>query len=74
MRADMAELADALDLGSSGRPCGRRMKKAGEAYVTCSVFVKKIDRYAHTVMMTNQTIIPIAQISDSEGAMFGDMY
>lgn len=42
--------------------------------MTCSGFVKKIGRYAHTVMMTNQTIIPIAQISDSEGEMFGDMY
>ena len=49
-------------------------KKAVGAYVTCSDFVKKIDRYAHTVMMTDQTIIPIVQISDIEGKMFGDMY
>ena len=43
-------------------------------YATCSGFVKKIDRYAHTVMMTDQTIIPVAQNSDIEGEMFGDMY
>lgn len=42
--------------------------------MTCSGFVKKIDRYAHTVMMTDQTIIPVAKNSDIEGEMFGGMY
>ena len=32
--------------------------------------VKKIDKYKHTVVMTDQTIIPIEQISNIEGEMF----
>ena len=39
-------------------------KKAGGAYVTCSGIVKKIDEYEHTIIMTDQTVIPIEQISD----------
>lgn len=39
-------------------------KKAGGAYVTCSGSVKKIDEYEHTIIMTDQTVIPIEQISD----------
>ena len=45
----------------------------GGAYITCSGCVKKIDKYKHTVVMTDQTdqtIIPIEQISDIEGEMF----
>ena len=38
-------------------------KKNGGAYITCSGCVKKIDKYKHTVVMTDQTIIPIEQIS-----------
>ena len=45
-------------------------KKDGGAYITCSGCVKKIDKYKHTVVMTDQTIIPIEQISDIEGKMF----
>ena len=45
-------------------------KKDGGAYITCSGCVKKIDKYKHTVVMTDQTIIPIEQISDIEGEMF----
>ena len=39
-------------------------KKAGGSYVTCSGIVKKIDEYDHTMIMTDQTVIPIEQISD----------
>lgn len=39
-------------------------------YITCSGCVKKIDKYKHTVVMTDQTIIPIEQISNIEGEMF----
>ena len=45
-------------------------KKDGGAYITCSGCVKKIDKYKHTVVMTDQTIIPIEQISNIEGEMF----
>ena len=45
-------------------------KKDGGAYIICSGCVKKIDKYKHTVVMTDQTIIPIEQISDIEGEMF----
>ena len=45
-------------------------KKDGGAYITCSGCVKKIDKYKHTVVMTDQTIILIEQISDIEGEMF----
>ena len=31
---------------------------------------KKIDKYKHTVVMTDQTIIPIEQINNIEGEMF----
>ena len=46
------------------------LRKMGGAYITCSGCVKKIDKYKHTVVMTDQTIIPIEQISDIEGEMF----
>ena len=39
-------------------------KKAGGSYVTCVGIVKKIDEYEHTIIMTDQTVIPIEQISD----------
>ena len=45
-------------------------KKDGGAYITCSGCVKKIDKYKHTVVMTDQAIIPIEQISNIEGEMF----
>ena len=41
-------------------------KKAGGSYVTYSGIVKKIDEYEHTIIMTDQTVIPIEQISDIE--------
>ena len=39
-------------------------KKTGGSYVTYSGIVKKIDEYEHTIIMTDQTVIPIEQISD----------
>ena len=42
-------------------------KKDGGAYITCSGCVKKIDKYKHTVVMTDQTIIPIEQIRYMRG-------
>ena len=39
-------------------------KKTGGSYVTRSGIVKKIDEYEHTIIMTDQTAIPIEQISD----------
>ena len=38
-------------------------KKAGGSYVTYSGIVKKVDEYEHTMIMTDQTVIPIEQIS-----------
>ena len=49
-------------------------KKAGGAYITCTGCVKKFDAYEHTVIMEDKTVIPIEQISDIDGEMFGDMY
>ena len=49
-------------------------KKAGGAYVTHSGIVKKIDLYEHILIMTDGTVIPIGQISEIEGELFGDMY
>ena len=49
-------------------------KKAGGAYITCSGCVKKFDEYEHTVIMEDKTVIPIEQISDIDGEMFGEMY
>ena len=49
-------------------------KKAGGAYITCPGCVKKFDEYEHTVIMEDKTVIPIEQISDIDGEMFGEMY
>lgn len=49
-------------------------KKAGGVYISYSGCVKKIDEYEHTVVMEDKTVIPIEQISDIEGEMFGDMF
>ncbi len=39
-------------------------KKSGGSYVVCSGVVKKVDEYEHTIIMTDQTVIPIEQIID----------
>ncbi len=45
-------------------------RKSGGSYVSCSGIVKRIDEYEHTIVLTDQTVIPIAQISRIEGEMF----
>ena len=45
-------------------------KKSGSAYVDCSGSVKKIDEYNRTLVMTDNTVIPIEQISRICGAQF----
>ncbi len=49
-------------------------KKAGGAYVRHSGIVKKIDLYEHLLIMTDGTVIPMGQISQMEGELFGEMY
>ncbi len=39
-------------------------KKAGGAYITHSGSVKRIDDYEHTVIMTDNTVIPIHHIKN----------
>ena len=48
-------------------------KKAGGAYVTYSGTVRKIDEYDHTVIMTDENIIPIEQIREIKGELFGSL-
>lgn len=48
-------------------------KKAGGAYVTHSGTVRKIDEYNHTVIMTDENIIPIEQIREIKGEIFGSL-
>lgn len=48
-------------------------KKAGGAYVSHSGIIKKIDEYEHTVIMTDKTVIPIAEIREIQGGMFRDL-
>lgn len=45
-------------------------RKTGGAYVTHSGFVKRIDEYERTVIMTDKTKIPIEYISMIESEMF----
>ena len=39
-------------------------KKTGGSHVMCSGIGKKVDEYEHTIIMTDQTVIPIERISD----------
>ena len=47
-------------------------RKEGGAYVRYTGAVKKIDRYVNSVVMTDGTVIPVEDISEIEGEMFGD--
>lgn len=47
-------------------------RKEGGAYVIHTGAVKKIDRYENAVVMTDGTVIPVEDISEIEGEMFGD--
>lgn len=46
-------------------------KKSGGAYITATECVKKIDAYQRTVVMQNDTIIPIEDIFEIQGELFG---
>lgn len=48
-------------------------RKAGGAYVCITGRVKKIDTYAHTVVLMDRTAIPMEQIYGIEGKCFSDM-
>ena len=47
------------------------LKKSGGSYVTCTGVVRKIDTYNHALIMEDNTIIELEQISDIKGRMFG---
>ena len=47
-------------------------RKEGGAYVIHTGAVKKIDRYENAVVMTDGTVIPVEDISEIEGEIFGD--
>lgn len=49
-------------------------KKDGGAYVTAIGTVKKIDSYNRIVVMTDRTEIPIEEIINIEGHIFGEIY
>ncbi len=46
-------------------------KKSGGAYVTATDHVKKIDEYENTVLLQDGTKIPIADIAEIVGDIFG---
>jgi len=46
-------------------------KKSGGAYITAFGCVKKIEAYEHTVVMQDDTSIPIDQIIAIDGEIFG---
>ena len=50
------------------------LKKSGGSYVTCTGVVRKIDTYNHALIMEDNTIIEVEQISDIQGRMFGVDY
>lgn len=49
-------------------------KKSGGVYISHSGVVKRIDEYERTVVMTDKTVIPIEQISEISGELFGELY
>ena len=46
-------------------------KKSGGAYITVTGCVKKVDEYEHIVVMRDGTYVPIDDISEIDGEMFG---
>ena len=46
-------------------------KKSGGAYITVTGCVKKVDEYEHIVVMRDGTNVPIDDISEIDGEMFG---
>ena len=48
-------------------------KKSGGVYVTVTGCVKKVDEYEHIVVMRDGTNVPIDDISEIDGEMFGTL-
>ena len=49
-------------------------KKSGGAYLTHSGIVKKIDEFERKLIMQDETVIPIEQISEIQGEIFKELY
>jgi len=49
-------------------------KKSGGAYLTHSGVVKKIDEFERKLIMQDETVIPIEQISEIQGEIFKGLY
>jgi hypothetical protein len=48
-------------------------RKTGGSYVTVSGTIKMVDEYARTVVMTDQTVIPMEHIREIGGGLFEGM-
>ncbi len=48
-------------------------RKTGGSYVTVSGTIKMVDEYARTVVMTDQTVIPMEHIREIGGELFEGM-
>lgn len=47
-------------------------KKEGGSYVTCSGWVKKLDLYARTILLSDNTVISLDKIVDIQGDLFAE--
>ena len=47
-------------------------KKEGGAYATCSGSVKKLDLYARTILLSDNTVISLDKIVDIQGNLFAE--
>ena len=47
-------------------------KKEGGAYATCSGSVKKLDLYARTILLSDNTVISLDKIVDIQGDLFAE--
>lgn len=45
-------------------------RKSGGAYLRINGYVKRIDTYAHRIIMKDKTVIPIDEISEIESQLF----
>lgn len=49
-------------------------RKNGGAYVTCTGLVKKIDAYAHKIILQDHTMISMEQITELESDLFSGFF
>ena len=49
-------------------------RNSGGAYISNTGVVKKINEYNHTVILTDNTVIPIEQISEMQSDIFSEIY